>query len=151
MSNTYSRLLFHVVFSVKERRNLISSELRKRLYPYICGVAKQNNFTVISIGGTDNHIHILLSLKPDMAVAKAVQLIKGGSSKWLHENFADLKIFSWQEGYGVFTVSSSMAETIKKYIMNHRQHHKKMNFQNEYLEFLKRNNINFELKYLFSY
>lgn len=149
MSNTYSNILFHVVFSVKERRGFLSKDLRERLYPYICGIAKQNNFKIIAINGTDNHLHILLSLRPDLSVSKAVQLIKGGSSKWLHDNFSSLNIFSWQEGYGAFTVSASQADIIKQYITNQEQHHKKMNFQEEYLEFLKRNKIDFEPKYLF--
>lgn len=149
MSNTYSNLLFHVVFSVKERKSLILKELRERLYPYMCGIANQNNFKIIIINGTDNHVHILLSLRPDMSVAKVVQLIKGGSSKWLHDNFPSLKIFSWQEGYGVFTVSLSQINIIKQYITNQEKHHQKMNFQEEYLEFLKRNNIEFDPKYLF--
>jgi len=115
----------------------------------MCGIANQNNFKIIIINGTDNHVHILLSLRPDMSVAKVVQLIKGGSSKWLHDNFPSLKIFSWQEGYGVFTVSLSQINIIKQYITNQEKHHQKMNFQEEYLEFLKRNNIEFDPKYLF--
>ena len=150
MSNTYSNLLFHTVFSVKERKCLLAADLRMRLYPYICGIANKNNFKIMAINGTDNHIHILLSLRPDISVSKAVQLIKGGSSKWLHDNFPDLKLFSWQEGYGVFTVSLSQVEVIKKYITNQEQHHKKFNFQEEYLEFLKRNKLDFDLKYLFN-
>ena len=149
MANTYSNLLFHIVFSVKERRSLLSLELRERLYPYICGIARENNFKAISVGGTDNHVHILLALRPDLPIYKAVQLIKGGSSKWLHDNFPELDIFSWQEGYGAFTVSASQINVIKQYITNQEQHHKKLNFQEEYLAFLKCNNINFEPKYLF--
>lgn len=110
MPNTYSNILFHVVFSVKERRCLLSIDLRRRLYPYICGIANKNNFRVLAVNGTDNHIHILLLLRPDMPVSKAVQLIKGGSSKWVHDNFSSLKIFSWQNGYGVFTVSASQVD-----------------------------------------
>jgi len=151
MSNTYCNLLFHAVFSTKDRRSLLRPiELKERLYSYISGIAKQNNFKVVTIGGTDNHVHILLSLKPETSIAKAVQLIKGGSSKWIHDNFPELNIFSWQEGYGVFTVSTSQVEATKEYIINQETHHKKINFQEEYLEFLKRNYVDYNPQYLFN-
>lgn len=149
MSNTFSNLLFHIIFSTKERIDSLTPAIRARLYPYICGIAKQNNFTIIIINGTDNHIHILLRLKPDLSAAKAVQLIKDGSSKWIHDNFPTLNTFSWQEGYGVFSVSTSQINATKQYIANQELHHKKISFQEEYLEFLKKNNIEFDSKYLF--
>ena len=150
MSNTFSNLLFHIVFSTKERVPILSLELRERLYSYISGIANQNGFKIIITNGTDNHIHILLLLKPDVSVSKAVQLIKGGSSKWIHDNFSMLKTFSWQEGYGAFTVSASQINPTKQYISNQEQHHKTMTFQEEYLEFLKRNNVDYDTKYLFN-
>ena len=127
----------------------MSRDLRERLFPYLSGIANKNDFKILIIGGTDDHIHILLSLRPEISVSKATQLIKGGSSKWLHDNFSDLNIFSWQEGYGAFTVSISQIDKIKNYIANQEKHHKKMSFQEEYLELLKRNNINFNPEYLF--
>jgi len=128
---------------------LLSKDLRERLFPYISGIANKNDFKTLTVGGTDDHIHILLSLKPETNVSKAVQLIKGGSSKWIHDNFSNLNIFSWQEGYGAFTVSISQIDVVKNYIANQEEHHKKMNFEEEYLELLKRNNIDFDPKYLF--
>ena len=151
MPTTYSNLLFHIVFSTKERRKLLFKELQNRLFPYLSGIANKNNFKILISGGTNDHIHILLSLKPDTPVSKAVQLAKGGSSKWIHDNFSDLNIFSWQEGYGAFTVSVSQIEKIKNYIANQEEHHKKMGFEEEYLELLKRNNIEFDPKYLFRF
>jgi len=149
MPNTFSNLLFHIVFSTKERRKLLSKDVRDRLYPYISGIANKNNFKILVIGGVDDHIHILLSLRPDLPVSKALQFIKGASSKWIHDTFSNLKIFSWQEGYSAFTVSKSQIGKIKNYIANQEEHHKKMGFEEEYLEFLKRNNIDFNSKYLF--
>mgnify|MGYP001563350943 CR=1 FL=1 len=128
---------------------MLSEDVRGRLYPYISGIANKNDFKTLVINGTNDHIHILLSLKPEISVSKAVQLIKGGSSKWLHDNFSTLSTFSWQEGYGAFTVSASQVNATKEYIVNQEQHHKKTTFQEEYLEFLKRNNIEFDPKYLF--
>jgi len=149
MPSTYSNLLFHIVFSTKERVRLLTKDTRDRLYPYISGIANKNDFKTLIVGGTDDHIHILLSLKPETSVSRAVQLIKGGSSKWIHDNFPDLNIFSWQEGYGAFTVSISQTDVVKNYVTNQEQHHKKMSFEEEYLELLKRNNIDFDPKYLF--
>ncbi|MFH1946543.1 MAG: IS200/IS605 family transposase [Candidatus Magasanikbacteria bacterium] len=149
MPSTYSNLLFHIIFSTKERRKLLSKEVKKELYLYIAGIANKNNFKIIKSGGTDDHVHLLLSLNPDLSLSKAVQLIKGNSSKWIHEHFSDLKIFSWQEGYGVFSVSMSQVDKIKNYIVNQEEHHKKFSFEEEYLGLLKRNNIEFNPKYLF--
>lgn len=149
MPNTYTSLLFHVVFSTKNRVPLLSKGLQNRLYPYVSGIANTNDFKILKSGGTDNHIHSLFSLKPDRSLSKAVQLIKGGSSKWIHDNFSKLKIFSWQEGYGAFSVSISQIDIVKKYIDNQEEHHKKISFQEEYLELLKRNKIDFDPKYLF--
>ena len=108
-----------------------------------------STYSNLFIGGTNDHIHILLSLKPETPISKAVQLVKGGSSKWLHENFTNLNIFPWQEGYGAFTVSISQIDKIKVYICKQAERHKKMSFQEEYLEFLKRNKIDFNPEYLF--
>ncbi len=120
----------------------------ERLYPYICGIARENNFKILSIGGTDNHIHILVSLNSTTSIAKAIQFIKGGASKWIHETFPEQKLFSWQEGYGAFSIGISNVEETKKYIENQEKHHSKESFQDEYLKFLKKNNIDFDEKYL---
>lgn len=149
MANTYTNLFVHVVFSVKERRPLLNNELRSELFSYIIGIAKAKNFQILIINGVDDHVHILMLLKPDLSVSQAVQFIKGGSSKWIHERFGDLKIFSWQEGYGAFSVSISQIDKVKKYILNQSIHHQKLNFKQEYRKLLEINNIEFEEKYLF--
>jgi len=150
MSNTYSNLLFHVVFSTKERMKLLSKDIQIRLYPYLISIANNNDFSIIKIGGTSDHIHILLSLKPELSISKAVQLLKGNSSKWIHDNFKDMNVFSWQNGYGVFTVSKTQLNIIENYINNQEIHHKTLTFQEEYIELLKRNNIDFNPTYLFN-
>lgn len=125
MANTYINILVHAVFTTKNREFWLSSLLRERLYTYICGIARGNGLKVLCIGGTDNHIHILLSLNSTTSIAKAIQLIKGGSSKWIHETFPEQKLFSWQEGYGAFSIGISnvdeteiarQMETLVKYI-----------------------------------
>ena len=149
MANTYTNLFIHIVFSTKKRVPFLKKEIRNELYLYINGIAKMKNFQIPIMNGTDDHIHILLLLKPNIYVSKAVQYIKSSSSKWIHERFPDLRVFSWQEGYGAFSVSTSQIKKIKKYILNQEEHHKKMNFENEYKKLLEINNINFNRKYLF--
>ncbi|HBU06796.1 MAG TPA: IS200/IS605 family transposase [Candidatus Magasanikbacteria bacterium] len=149
MVNTYTNLFVHVVFSVKERRPLLNKELRNELFPYIIGIAKAKNFQIPIINGVDDHVHILMLLKPDLSVSQAVQFIKGGSSKWIHGRFNDLKIFTWQEGYGAFSVSTSQIDRVKKYILNQSIHHQKIDFKQEYRKLLEINNIEFTEKYLF--
>src|ERR1017187_6361169 len=94
---SYISSYFHCVFSTKERRRLITPELRARLWPFLGGIARQNQMKAIEVGGVEDHVHILLSLPATMAVAKALQLIKGGSSKWIHETFPEQRAFAWQE------------------------------------------------------
>ena len=148
MANTYINILIHTVFSTKNHESWLSSSLRERLYPYMCGIARENGLKVLCIGGTDNHIHILLLLDSTTSIAKAIQLIKGGSSKWIHETFPELRLFSWQEGYGAFSIGISNVDETKKYIENQEKHHSKESFRDEYLKFLRKNNIDFDEKYL---
>ena len=109
MPHSYITNLMHCTFSTKERYPFIDVELESRLWPYIGGIARENRMKAIAIGGTFDHIHALLSLPAAMSFAKAVQLIKGGSSKWIHDALAKYKKFAWQEGYGAFSVSASQA------------------------------------------
>ena len=148
MANTYINILVHAVFTTKNREPWLSSSLRERLYPYICGIARENSLKVLCIGGTDNHVHILLSLNSTTSIAKATQLIKGGSSKWIHDTFPEQKLFSWQEGYGAFSIGISNVDETRQYIENQEKHHSKESFCDEYLKFLRKNNIDFDEKYL---
>lgn len=145
---SYVSSCFHCVFSTKERRPLITPALQQRLWPFLGGIARQNRMTQIIAGGTEDHVHILLSLPATMPVSKAMQLIKGGSSKWIHETFPDLRQFAWQEKYGAFSVSVSQLETIIKYIKNQKEHHRKRSFQDEFLMLLKKHRIEFDERYL---
>ena len=131
-SMSYVSAYFHCVFSTKERRPLITPELRDRLWPFLGGIARQNKMKAIEIGGVEDHVHILLSLPSKMAVAKALQLIKGGSSKWIHETFPNQRLFAWQEEYGAFSVSVSQFEKTIQYIKRQPEHHRKTTFQEEF-------------------
>jgi len=149
MSHTYVSSFFHVVFSTKERRPQISDELQPRLWEYIGGIARQNNFTAIAVGGTSDHVHILLSLPSTIPISKANQLIKGGSSKWIHDTFSTLRKFSWQQGYGAFSISVSDIERTIKYIENQKRHHAKKDFREEFVQFLRKHNIPYDERFVF--
>jgi putative transposase len=111
MGHTYVSNLVHYVFSTKHRQKLITPQLEVRLWPYRGGIARENGMKAICIGGTEDHIHMLLSLPATISIAKTVQLIKGGSSKWVHDEFRQHRDFGWQEGYGAFTIGVSRRST----------------------------------------
>jgi REP element-mobilizing transposase RayT len=148
MANTYSSIFIHAVFTTKNHQRLISSSLRERLYPYMCGIARQNEYKILCVCGIDDHVHVLFSLNTSVSVAKAVQLIKGGLSKWIHDTFPELSQFSWQVGYGAFSVSASKVEDTKRYIESQETHHRKLSFREEYIMFLKKHNVTYDEKYL---
>jgi putative transposase len=145
---SYVSSYFHCVFSTKERRPQITPVLRERLWPFMGGIARQNNFKALEVGGVEDHVHILLSLPSTLSIAKAVQLIKGGSSKWVHETFPELRLFNWQEKYGAFTVSVSQLERTLEYVKGQVEHHRKMTFQEEFVALLKKHRIQYDERYL---
>ena len=138
MQHTYTRILVHVVFSTKERKKVIPPPFQVRLWAYIGGVARKNGFRALTVGGMDDHTHVLLSLPPTMTVAKAVQLVKAGSSKWAR---TQLPSFQWQESYGAFTISNSQLPVTLSYIERQAEHHRKRDFQEEFRSFLAKNGI----------
>jgi putative transposase len=143
MAHTYCSALFHCVFSTKERRSLIKPELQDRLWAYMGGIARENRMTPLAVGGTDDHAHLLLSVPSTVAIAVAMQKIKGGSSLWLHEDIG-LKGFEWQQGYGAFSIGCSQVEATMLYIAGQQDHHRKRDFQAEFLEILKRHKIDYD-------
>ncbi len=148
MSHSYVSNIMHCVFSTKERTKWITSDLKKRLFPYMGGIAKTNKIPALEIGGVDNHVHLLLSVPSTMTVAKALQLIKGGSSKWIHDTFTEHKHFSWQEGYGAFSVSISQIQETIAYIKRQEDHHQRKSFKEEFLSFLIKHNIEYDERYV---
>ena len=142
--HSFVSCLMHVVFSTKERRPWMTSEIQERLWPYLGGIARENKMKALKVGGVEDHVHILLSLPSTLEIAKAVQLLKGNSSKWIHETFPKLKTFEWQEGYGAFSIGVSGIEDTIKYIENQAEHHRKQSFKNELKAFLKRHELEYE-------
>jgi len=145
---SYVSSYHHCVFSTKERRPLITQQLQERLWPFLGGIAQQNKMKAIEVGGIEDHVHILLSLPSTIPVSKAIQLIKGGSSKWIHETFPEHRLFSWQEEYGAFSVSVSQLDNTVGYIRKQPAHHRKMTFQEEFLLLLKKHRIEYDERYL---
>jgi REP element-mobilizing transposase RayT len=142
MGHTYISALFHCVFSTKGRRGIIPTVKQADLWAYLGGIARKNSFKALAVGGTDNHVHVLVSLPSTMAFAKAVQLLKCGSSKWMNDSGATG--FAWQEGYGGFSVGiSQQADTIG-YIHSKAERHHKRGFDEEFRAFLKKHGIEYD-------
>jgi putative transposase len=149
MSHSYVSQLMHCVFSTKERRPLITPHLQERLFPYIGGIARKNMMKLITAGGVEDHIHLLLSLPKTLDIAHAMQLIKGGSSKWIHDEFTEHRMFAWQEGYGAFSIGIGEVERTVKYINNQAVHHKRKDFETEFISFLDKHHIEYDERYVF--
>lgn len=148
MAHTYSCCLVHYVFSTKGRRKTLSDDLRKRLWPYMGGIARQNSMKALAVGGTDDHAHVLLSLPPTLSLAKAIQLIKGGSSRWVHETFPSHSDFAWQQAYGAFSIGVSGIEETVRYIESQERHHRTRSFEEEFVAFLRRHGLEFDQEYV---
>src|SRR5438045_1251710 len=148
MGHTYTSNLYHCVFSTKERVHCISEDFQPKLWDYIGGIARNNGMTSLRVGGITNHVHVLLGLPANIAIAKAMQLIKGGSSKWLNEHPLRFR-FAWQEGYGAFSIGISQVSATIQYIENQKEHHRKQTFEEEYVAFLKKHDVPYDLKYVF--
>jgi len=143
MSHTYANNFIHCVFSTKDRRPLIPAGRTDELYAYLGGIARGEGFSLIAAGGTANHVHLLFVLPADYTLAHAVQKLKGSSSRWMgHE-------FSWQEGYGTFSVSSSQVEVVKGYIQNQEEHHRKRSFEEDFVALLRNCGIEYDERYVF--
>lgn len=147
MAHTYTSELVHCVFSTQGRRKTISADLQPKLWAYLGGIARKNGFLALAVGGTEDHIHILLSLPAVMPVSKALQLLKGGSSKWVHDSTGH--VFTWQEGYGAFTVGISQKADTIAYIAAQAQHHAKHSFEEEFIAFLKKHGIEYDPQYVY--
>jgi REP element-mobilizing transposase RayT len=132
------------VFSTKQRQPLINAELQERLWPYLGGIARENKMKALCVGGVADHVHVLLSVPSTLPVAKAVQLLKGNSSKWIHETFPRQGGFAWQEGYGAFSIGVSGIGDTTAYIQGQPGHHRKKTFQEEFIAFLKKHGMEYE-------
>jgi len=142
--HSFVSCLIHCVWSTKNREPWLIPDLRERLWPYLGGIAKQNQMKTLAIGGAADHVHILLSLPATLSVAKAVQLLKGNSSKWIRETFPKMSSFAWQEGYGAFSVGISGVDATMTYINNQTEHHPKRTFREEFIAMLQKHHFEYE-------
>ena len=148
LAHTFSNLLYHVVFGTKDREPSIDAELRSDLHAYLGGIVRELHGTAVIINGTADHVHALLKFPPAVALADAIRVIKTNSSKWVHQKHRRGK-FAWQAGYSAFSVSESGAAAVRTYIERQEEHHRTRSFTDEYLEFLKKHRVAYDLKYVF--
>jgi putative transposase len=147
MAHSYNANFVHCVFSTKDRQATIPAELQQQLWAYLLGIANNLKIKLLAGGGTANHVHLLVSLPSTMAVAEAVQKLKANSSRWLGERGV---AFQWQDGYGAFSVSPSLLDTVKTYIHNQEEHHRKCNFEEEFRALLDRSGVVYDAERLFA-
>ena len=133
MSHTYTHLVTHIVFSTKDRAPTISPEIKKDLLAYIGGIVREEGGRAFIVNGTNDHLHMLVSLPASLAVADLMRVIKTNSSRWVHEKWPARRNFGWQQGYGAFSVSRSAMVEVHAYIENQEEHHRKLSFQEEFL------------------
>ena len=144
MSGTYSNLLYHVVFSTKNRYPLITSNVRDDLHAYLGGIVRQREGIPLMIGGMPDHVHLLVKLKPKLAVSDIIRDVKAASSKWINETKEGLHKFGWQDGFSAFSVSQSQSSRVRRYIENQQERHRAVGFQPELLTLLRKNEVEYD-------
>jgi putative transposase len=151
MPNTYSQIYIQIVFTVKGRQNLVAGQHREELHKFITGIVKNRNQKLLSIFAMPDHIHLLVGIQPTISVSDLVRDVKAGSSKFINDSGWTNEKFNWQEGYAAFSYSKSQIDRVIHYIANQEQHHKKKTFKEEYLDFLKEFEIDYNDKFLFEW
>lgn len=151
MAGTFSQIYIQVVFTVKGWENLIGKEWKDELHKYIAGIVKGKEQKPIIVNGMPDHIHAFVGLRPTMAISDLVRDIKNNSSNFINEKKLVKGKFSWQEGYGAFSYSHSHIQNVYDYILNQAEHHRKKTFREEYIDFFKKFEIEYNEKYLFEW
>ncbi|MCO5053945.1 MAG: IS200/IS605 family transposase [Verrucomicrobiae bacterium] len=148
MAHTHTNLLFHVVFSTKERLPLLDAKLKPRLFAYMGGVIRELGGTALLINGPSDHVHLLILLLAKLGLSEAIGKLKANTSGWVHREFPERWSFAWQSGFAGFTVSHSQKQSVLDYIANQEEHHRNISFQEEFLMFLQKHQIQYDEKYL---
>lgn len=151
MANTYTQLNVQTVFAVKGRDNILTSNLRNKLFEYIAGILRNSKQFPLAINGYKDHVHIFFELNPDTSLSDVLEIVKSNSSKWINLNRFVMGRFEWQRGYSGFTYSRSQRNSVIKYIMNQEIHHKMQTFKEEYLEILRKFEMEFDERYIFEF
>ena len=149
MANTYTQIYIHVVFAVEDRQTIIKPEHNDELQKYITGIVSGQKQKLIAINNMPDHLHMLVGIKPDMALSDLVRDVKAGSSKFINEKHWVPGKFSWQEGFGAFSYSRSQLGAVIRYIENQQKHHAKKSFREEYVELLEKFGVEYDPRYLF--
>jgi len=149
MPNTYTQIHIQFVFAVKYRKSQIYQPIKDELYKYITGIIQNAKHKVLAINGMPDHIHIFIGMRPTQSISELMQQVKGASSKWMNIRRANENKFEWQEGYGAFSYSKSQVSNVIHYIENQEQHHLKRSFRDEYIDFLKKFEIEYDEQYIF--
>lgn len=151
MANTYTQIYIQIVFAVKGRQNLIPKEHREELQRIMAGIISNRGQKLLSIFAMPDHVHLLVSISPNILISDLVRDIKAGSSKFINDKNWMIGKFNWQEGYGAFSYSKSNIDQVVKYILNQAIHHQKKSFKEEYLDFLRKFEIDYDEKYVFEW
>jgi putative transposase len=151
MPGTYSQIYIHIVFAVKGRASLIHSSWEERLYKYITGIVQNKEQKMLAINGMPDHIHFFIGMNPSTSISDLVREVKKSSNEFINENKFTKGKFAWQEGYGAFSYGHSQLNIVIQYIRNQKQHHTKKTFKEEYLDFLKKFEVDYNEKYLFDW
>jgi REP element-mobilizing transposase RayT len=151
MANTYTQINIHGIFAVHGRENFLIKEIRSRLFEYISGIIRGMDLFPLAVNGYTDHVHIFFELAPELSTSKVMQVIKSNSSKWINEQSFFRRKFNWQKGYGAFSYSRSQRDDVIKYIINQEEHHRKKTFREEYIEFLRNFEIEYNEKYIFEF
>ncbi len=149
MANTYTKIYIHYIFAVKERCPLLRNKHQKQIYSYIAAKCKENDYFLSAIGGTDNHLHLLITIQPTQSVSEVARILKGSASHYINKMKISPKHFEWQVGYGAFSVSQSSMSKVCAYIRNQEIHHQKLSFREEFQTLLDKYQVKYESKYLF--
>ena len=149
--STYSQIYIQTIFAVKGRNGLIQPEWEERLYKYITGIVQNKGQKMLAINGIPNHIHFLIGMKPSCCLSDLVREIKKSSNEFINESHFSKFKFNWQEGFGAFSYSHSQLDAVIAYVMNQKEHHKKKTFKEEYTDFLKQFNVEYDEQYLFEW
>ncbi len=148
MAETFTNLIYHIVFSTKNRQPLITEAHQPRLYDYIGGTVRGLGGISLALNGIAGHVHLLAKLRPDKSLSDVLRDLKANASGWMHDIFPELKDFSWQRGYGAFSVSQSNIEIVERYIARQKEHHQKQSPRDEFIELLEANGIDYDERYL---
>ena len=148
MSSSYCNLLYHIVFSAKDREPWMAASLRPRIHEYLGGAIRSEGGIALIVNGTADHVHILAKLRQDKAVSKVVGEIKANSSAWISRTFKECRAFAWQEGYGAFTVSESQVPKVRSYLERQEEHHRTVSFLEEFKVMLRAHGLAFDERYL---